>query len=227
MTETAELPRSYLYVPGLDHDKFIKAWTRGADAIVIDLDDSAPPDRKLEARSSVRTLLETVDPTLSTEVWVRMNSGAEAWEDVGATHSLPALTGLVIAKAELAADVLSCAQALSDRGDDETILMPLLETAGAILNARRISEQPRVRQLQIGEVRCVRIDAGARELRAPEPELGSSAVVAAGELVVGPAEVLEIATHTWQRVEGGTELLTREQSIVRHEESKEQSCPVN
>ncbi len=44
MTETAELLGSYLYVPGLDHDKLIKAWTRGADAIVIDLEDSAPPE---------------------------------------------------------------------------------------------------------------------------------------------------------------------------------------
>ena len=36
-------PRSYLYVPGDAVDKLEKALTRGADAVIIDLEDAVAP----------------------------------------------------------------------------------------------------------------------------------------------------------------------------------------
>ncbi|MEV0718845.1 aldolase/citrate lyase family protein [Asanoa sp. NPDC050611] len=49
-------------------------------------------------------------------------------------------------------DVASAAAVLAAAGDPATPLMPLLETAPAVLDARAIAGAPRVDRLQIGEV---------------------------------------------------------------------------
>ncbi|TDC98240.1 CoA ester lyase [Actinomadura sp. 7K507] len=149
---TARLPRSYLYVPANAPDKLAKALTRGADALIVDLEDAVPPDAKDTARRTVADWLRSAPETGGTELWVRINGGEAAHEDVRALAGLPALTGLVLAKAEDAAQVTSVAALLSDLGDATTHLMPLLETAGAILDVRDIARAPRVHRLQIGEV---------------------------------------------------------------------------
>jgi citrate lyase subunit beta/citryl-CoA lyase len=146
------LPRSYLYVPGNATEKLAKALTRGADALVIDLEDSVPSASKAEARSGIMSWLESIEATNATEVWIRVNPGEMRWEDIEALHSLRWLTGFVLAKTETSEDVARCARMLAELGDDQSLLMPLLETAAAILDSRLIASQPRVRQLQIGEV---------------------------------------------------------------------------
>ena len=40
-------PRSYLFVPGDAEDKLEKAFTRGADAVIIDLEDAVAPGMKV------------------------------------------------------------------------------------------------------------------------------------------------------------------------------------
>jgi citrate lyase subunit beta/citryl-CoA lyase len=49
--------RSILFVPGTRTELMSKAVATGADAIVLDLEDSVPPERKEEARVSVSTEL--------------------------------------------------------------------------------------------------------------------------------------------------------------------------
>lgn len=86
--------------------------------------------------------------------------------DVAALAGAPHLTGLVLAKLDDAAEVAEVAAALAAAGDDGLLLMPLLETARAILGATAIAGQPRVHQLQIGEVDLAAdtgIDAGPDE----------------------------------------------------------------
>ncbi|WP_243718191.1 CoA ester lyase [Actinomadura sp. 7K534] len=146
------LPRSYLYVPGNAPDKLGKALTRGADALIVDLEDAVPPAGKDAARRAVADWLGTRAPARGTELWVRINGGEAGHEDVRALAGLPALTGLVLAKAEDAAQVAAVAALLADLGDVTARLMPLLETAGAILDVRDIARAPRVHRLQIGEV---------------------------------------------------------------------------
>jgi citrate lyase subunit beta / citryl-CoA lyase len=158
----AALPRSYLYVPGDAPDKLDRALGRGADALVIDLEDAVPPAGKEEARAAVLRWLREVDPG-ACSVWVRVNAGELRGVDVAALAGVPNLTGLVLAKLDEAAEVVAVAAALSAAGDHRTLLMPLLETARAILAASEIAGQPRVHQLQIGEVDLAAdtgIDAG-------------------------------------------------------------------
>ncbi len=46
-------PRSYLFVPGNRPDRFAKACAAGADAVVLDLEDSVTPADKEKARAAV------------------------------------------------------------------------------------------------------------------------------------------------------------------------------
>jgi citrate lyase subunit beta/citryl-CoA lyase len=151
MTATA-LVRSYLYVPGNAGDKLAKALTRGADALILDLEDAVPLAEKDRARDAVLGWLGWQPADGDVELWVRVNSGALREADVAALAGCEALTGLVLAKAEDADEVGRVAALLTEHGDTTTRLSPLLETGAAILDAPAIARQERVHSRQIGEV---------------------------------------------------------------------------
>lgn len=66
---TPSLPRSYLYVPGNAPVKLAGASGRGADALVVDLEDAVPPAGKDDARAGVLRWLRDGDPG-GCQVWV-------------------------------------------------------------------------------------------------------------------------------------------------------------
>ena len=144
------IARSYLYVPGNAPYKIQKAAASAADAVIIDLEDAVPWPGKDEARRSVRSWLsEQTAPT--TQLWVRINSGDTALEDIQALDGVNCLTGLVMAKTGSGEDVRRIGEVLTARGHEDLLLSPLLETPSAIFEARDIARQPRVLRLQIGE----------------------------------------------------------------------------
>ena len=49
--------RSLLFVPADSERKFAKATSIGADALILDLEDSVAPGRKMFARAAVKDLL--------------------------------------------------------------------------------------------------------------------------------------------------------------------------
>lgn len=64
--------RSWLFVPGDAPAKMDKALGSGADALILDLEDSVALERKAEARAQVRSFLETRSGR-GPELWVRIN----------------------------------------------------------------------------------------------------------------------------------------------------------
>ena len=57
----------------VNNPRFVdKAWTRGCDFIILDLEDSVPPGQKAHARTLVRDAIPTVSKG-GTEVFVRIN----------------------------------------------------------------------------------------------------------------------------------------------------------
>lgn len=144
-------PRSYLYVPGNAPEKLDRALDRGADALILDLEDAVPDPGKDAARSRVISWLDGANPQ-PCQVWVRVNSGAARDADVAALAGAEHLTGIVLAKAEDPGEVAAVAALLDAAGDTRTALMPLLETARAVIAAASIAQQPRVSHLQLGEV---------------------------------------------------------------------------
>lgn len=144
--------RSYLYVPGNAADKLSKAVARGADALIVDLEDAVPLQGKDAARDAVVAWLAEQPAGGPVDLWVRVNSGPLREVDVRALANIASLTGIVLAKVEDGAEVIAVDALLTSLGDDTTAVMPLLETAAAVLDARAIAAGPRVQQLQIGEV---------------------------------------------------------------------------
>lgn len=95
--------RSWLFVPGDSEDKLFKAGSRGADAVVVDLEDSVAASEKPRARAMSRDWLEAHRHQVVAggrwQRWVRINGvDSPYWrDDIGMVMSA-APDGLVIAK---------------------------------------------------------------------------------------------------------------------------------
>lgn len=152
------LPRSYLYVPGDAPEKLHKALGRGADALIVDLEDAVAPARKAEARTVVTEWLKTLPAAgeQPVEIWVRINPGELGHEDVRAVVG-PALTGVMVAKTESVAELETLDGLLNEVEEKAGLatgsvrVVPLLESANAVLRAQEIATGPRVVRLQVGE----------------------------------------------------------------------------
>ncbi len=134
--------RSYLYVPGDRPDRLEKAVERAGDAVIADLEDAVPADRKSVALEAVLAWLPTVPPGV--EVWVRIGTGPTAAEELGAVGALPRLDGVLLAKA--AVSTVDAATALLPQ---RVVLSALVETAGALMELPALAA--RVARLAIGE----------------------------------------------------------------------------
>ncbi len=159
--------RSLLYVPAHQPEKLARALSRGADGLIVDLEDAVPPPAKDAARAAAVEWLSRADDRAGSR-WVRVNPGAAREADVRAVGGLPGLTGIVLAKTEDAAEVAAVDRLLTSMGSLARI-SPLLESAAAVLDARAIATGPRVSRLQVGEADLcaelgVRPGADEREL---------------------------------------------------------------
>jgi citrate lyase subunit beta/citryl-CoA lyase len=136
--------RSVLFVPGTRPDRFGKALTSGADAVVIDLEDAVAPEHKSDARQHVVDWL-TARPARAA---VRINGlgSPEHDADVEALAFCSPLAA-VLPKAELIGDL----RALHERLPD-TPLLPLVETAAGLLAAATLARGPGVVRLALGSV---------------------------------------------------------------------------
>src|SRR3989440_10566780 len=96
--------RSLLFVPGDSERKFAKASGIGADALILDLEDSVAPPRKTLARDMVRNLLG--GPPRDWAFWVRTTPLARglALEDLAAIVR-PGLDGILIPKVNGTQDI--------------------------------------------------------------------------------------------------------------------------
>lgn len=152
------LARSALYVPGDAEDKLDRILERGADEVIIDLEDAVAPRAKDRARETVRIWLHDLPVLDNVGVWVRVNPGALREADVRAVAGAPALTGFLVAKAETVEELVDLDKLLASLGSTAGVV-PLLESARAVLRAGELAMAPRVQRLQIGEA-DLRADVG-------------------------------------------------------------------
>jgi citrate lyase subunit beta / citryl-CoA lyase len=99
--------RSMLFVPGDSERKLAKGESSGADALVLDLEDSVPADRLAIARSMVLDYLSNHPERTRQELWVRINplSSDKALADLAViTEGAP--DGILLPKTCSAADVV-------------------------------------------------------------------------------------------------------------------------
>jgi citrate lyase subunit beta / citryl-CoA lyase len=158
------MPRSYLYVPGDQPRMLARALDRGADAVIVDLEDAVAAAAKTAARAAVAEWLRSVAGHRGVEIWVRINQGVTGHDDAAAVVGSE-LTGVVAAKTQSATElvaldeILRRAEAVAGLPSGEMAVVPLLESAAAILHASAIGCAPRVRRLHIGEA-DLRADLG-------------------------------------------------------------------
>ncbi|BCJ40790.1 hypothetical protein Aiant_14470 [Actinoplanes ianthinogenes] len=60
-------------MPGNRPSMLASALTRGADALIVDLEDAVPPAEKLSTRAAVADWLATLPA--GAPVWIRVNAG--------------------------------------------------------------------------------------------------------------------------------------------------------
>ena len=135
------IARSYLYVPANNLEMLKKAINRGADALIVDLEDSVAAGEKKHATENLVSWLSELET--STQIWVRIN--AESIEEDLKYTSSEKIHGLVVPKANYENVNYVAGQV---RGKYQ--LSALIESAESVLDAQRIARIPGVAFLQIG-----------------------------------------------------------------------------
>lgn len=100
--------RSMLFVPGHKPTWAEKGIAAGADAIILDLEDSVPPADKAEARTIVRdTIARLRDAGVTADIWVRPNSVDSGLQSFDLEQVVvPGLAGLFLPKVFSAREVI-------------------------------------------------------------------------------------------------------------------------
>ncbi len=142
--------RSLLFVPA-DSDRFVgKAHERGADAVILDLEDDVTQAGKDGARAGLGAAVPAVSRN-GARAFVRVNTTADRLEaDVAAAH-LAGAVALLLPKASEAIVQQVTAQLDTLEGSRTMLLVPVMEDPNAILDARAIATaSPRVLALICG-----------------------------------------------------------------------------
>ncbi len=140
--------RSLLFVPGDRPERMRKALGLGADALILDLEDSVAPQAKEAARRTVADFLGEAAET-SVALFVRINPLDGPLADGDLDAIVPArATGIVLPKAEGAASIVDLDQRLRQRSDSERLILPIVtETPKAMF---RIGEYADVTERLVG-----------------------------------------------------------------------------
>ena len=148
------LIRSLLYVPASSERFIAKAHEREADAIILDLEDAVVPAQKSAARARLATAVPSVRQR-GAAVFVRINAEEELWRLDAEAAARAGVFGLLVPKSRDAGMLQHLAAMLEKlerrTGRSQVALVPMIEDAGAVLDARAIaSATPRVLGLVAG-----------------------------------------------------------------------------
>jgi citrate lyase beta subunit len=166
--------RSLLFVPVDDAGRAERAFGRGADAVVLDLEDGVAPDVKDAARTAVADLLRGRPWLGGSVVLVRVNALDSSWgpDDLLALRGLP-VDGVVVPKAT--PEAVRCWAELGSP------LLAIVETAAGLRSAYETASDPAVHALMLGAA-----DLGAELGLTPRPD-GLELLHARSMLVVDSA----------------------------------------
>lgn len=140
--------RSFLFVPANRPERFAKALASGADAVILDLEDSVPLDGKAEARDTLRQAWPQLQQAACAAV-IRINSPDTEWgqQDLSGLQGLSGLAGIMVPKCEGAHNLQRVAQAFAGVPS-----LPIIESALGYLALREIAQAPQVGRLVVGHI---------------------------------------------------------------------------
>lgn len=139
---SGSVPRSYLFVPGDRPERFSKAMSAGADAVILDLEDAVSIPAKDAAREAVAAALDPARPA-----FVRVNARETAWfeEDLRAI-ARPGLAGVMLPKAERADDAARVEAVTGAK------VLALVESAAGLWNALEVGRCAAVSRIAFGSI---------------------------------------------------------------------------
>ncbi|WP_307837270.1 CoA ester lyase [Aeromicrobium sp. YIM 150415] len=172
-------PITWLFVPGDRPERFAKAASSGADAVILDLEDAVAPTRKASARAA------TADWLVSRPGWVRINAigTPQHTADIQrlADPALRHLQGIVVPMAEDPDTLASVHATVGCK------IVALVETALGLHRATALAEAEGVTRLAFGSIDYA-LDIDALESR-EALLLARSTLVAASRLAGLPSPV--------------------------------------
>ena len=138
----ASVLRTFLFAPGNHPRRVEKAFTLGADAVILDLEDAVAVAEKVATR---KTVVEALSKPRTCKGYVRVNAIGTQWCLGDVTEVVrPGIDGIVLPKVESAADLrtidwlitnLERERGLPPGGID---LLPIIETAAGFSRLDRI-----------------------------------------------------------------------------------------
>lgn len=147
--------RSLLFVPATAARLIPKAHERGADGIIIDLEDAVAPSEKSRARTLIAEVAAQVGQS-GADVLVRINRPLRlAVPDLEAAI-LPGVTAIMLPKAESAAHVRLLSEVIAELETERGLppgqirLLALIETVEGLRNVHEIAGCPRMAGITLG-----------------------------------------------------------------------------
>ncbi len=146
--------RSLLYVPASSERFLAKAHERGADAIILDLEDAVAPAQKDAARARLNDSVAMVRRS-GAIVFVRINAEPDRIRRDAEAACRAGADGVMVPKSRDPGAIVALADFLAGIeqaiGRNPVRLVPMIEDAGAVLDARSIATaSPRVFALMTG-----------------------------------------------------------------------------
>ncbi|WP_244459865.1 HpcH/HpaI aldolase/citrate lyase family protein [Roseomonas fluvialis] len=181
--------RSMLFVPATGEKFVSKAHTRGADVIILDLEDSIPPGDKQDARDALPAAAATVGQA-GAEVAVRINRPLDlAVPDIAAAI-MPAVGTLILPKVmgpehiRLLSEVVAMREAKLGMAPGHTRFVAVVETPDAL---------PLLGAIAAADPRVVTLGVGAEDLSTElEAVPGGDLLYHFGMMVVAAARAARI-----------------------------------
>jgi citrate lyase subunit beta/citryl-CoA lyase len=147
--------RSALFVPASDRKRISKVSQRGADLVILDLEDGVATGRKREARDILRQHVTALD-VAGIATAVRVNGDWLSMHDDLSSAVTPGLRAVIIPKSRCPHALQIVSQMLSEwesaRGVaiDQLKIIALIEDAQGLSAAQSIAALPRVCALALG-----------------------------------------------------------------------------
>lgn len=145
--------RSLLFLPATASHLLAKATERGADALVVDLEDAIPPDRKAEARPMAHAAVAQLAQRGATVI-VRVNSEPASWKQDLQGLPLQRLAAVMLPKVETPEALQDFAQAMAAHavaaGHVPPPIAALIESPRGVLAAAQIAAHPALCALGFG-----------------------------------------------------------------------------
>nr|WP_218088422.1 CoA ester lyase [Variovorax sp. SG517] len=147
------MARAFLFVPADRPERHARALATGAGGVIVDLEDAVAPERKVQAREQLAASFAALPAEDRRRLLVRINAAGTPWHDddcaqVGALAAQGLIAGIVLPKAERAADLSRLATAAGP----SAVLVPLIESAAGLTAVDELATSPQVLRLAFGNL---------------------------------------------------------------------------